>query len=183
MGDYSLRDLVRVPGLLSLARIPLAVAFPFVVRSPPVALGVLCVAAGTDMLDGWYARHFHEETPTGRILDPITDKIFVLAVAAALVASDLLSVGEAILLGTREICELALVAYGIVAWHARARPERAANRMGKAATAMQFSTVAAVLFGVPHRGVWIVATAACGVLSGIVYAAREWRAMSGLRGK
>ncbi len=183
MGDYSLRDLVRVPGLLSLARIPLAVAFPFVVRSPPVALGTLCVAAGTDMLDGWYARRFHEETPTGRILDPITDKIFVLSVAVALIASDLLSVGEAILLGTREICELALVTYGIVAWHARARPERAANRMGKAATAMQFSTVAAVLFGVPHRGVWIVATAACGVLAGILYVAREWRAMSGLRGK
>src|SRR5439155_27043195 len=134
MGDYSLRDLVRVPGLLSLARVPLAVAFPFVVRSPSAALAVLCAAAASDMLDGWYARRFHEETPTGRILDPVTDKIFVLSVAATLVASDMLSVGEAVLLGTREICELALVSYWALAWHARARPERAANRWGTAGT-------------------------------------------------
>jgi|SRR5579859_5832216 len=183
MGDYSLRDLVRVPGLLSLARIPLAVAFPFVVRTPAAALGVLCAAAATDMLDGWYARRFHQETPTGRILDPITDKIFVMAVAVALVAKDMLSVGEAVLLGTREICELALVLYGVVAWHARARPERAANRLGKAATAMQFSTVAVVLFGGSHRMIWIVGTAVCGVLAGSFYVAREVRAMAGLRGK
>jgi CDP-diacylglycerol--glycerol-3-phosphate 3-phosphatidyltransferase/cardiolipin synthase len=175
MRTYAARDALRVPGLLSLARVPLALLFPVVAVRPATAIAVLVLAALTDIADGWYARRFHVETPLGRILDPITDKVFVIGVVATLIASRLLSAGEALLMGAREVGELVLLLYGALAWRGRPRPAHGANRLGKLATVMQFATVAALLVGRPERRIWIVATAACGILSGLSYAVREYR--------
>jgi cardiolipin synthase len=175
MGQYAARDLVRVPGLLSLARVPLGLVFPLVVDRPMAAIGVLGLAAMTDVADGWYARRFHQETPTGRILDAITDKIFVMIVVGTMIASGVLSITEAFLLATREICELGLLAAWALVRRHRQRPARGANLLGKVATVMQFAAVAAILLGTPHRIGWLLPTAACGVLSGLSYALREWR--------
>jgi phosphatidylglycerophosphate synthase len=80
MGAYRARDLLRVPSLLSLARLPLAAAFVLLVDRPPVLVLVLVAAGVTDVLDGWYARRFDQVTATGAVVDPITDKLFVLTV-------------------------------------------------------------------------------------------------------
>ena len=175
MGQYAARDVFRVPGLLSLARIPLALVFPVALGRPALAIAVLALAALTDVADGWYARRFHQETPTGRVLDPITDKVFVTVVAVTMIAAGALSVMEALLLASREVCELALIAYGSVVWRGRPRSARAANRLGKLATVMQFATVAALIIGTPHRTVFILATAIVGVVAGLSYTLREAR--------
>ena len=41
------------------------------------ALVVFVIAAGTDWLDGWYARKYNQVTQLGRILDPFCDKILI----------------------------------------------------------------------------------------------------------
>jgi CDP-diacylglycerol--glycerol-3-phosphate 3-phosphatidyltransferase len=41
------------------------------------ALIAFVVAAGTDWMDGWYARKFNQVTKLGRILDPFCDKILI----------------------------------------------------------------------------------------------------------
>lgn len=38
---------------------------------------LFCVAAGTDWLDGYYARKYGQVTTLGRILDPFVDKIII----------------------------------------------------------------------------------------------------------
>src|SRR5450432_80739 len=111
MGLYRARDLVGVPGLLSLSRVPLAAAFPFVLGHPLLALGVLVAAGVSDVLDGWVARRFGLVTPTGAALDPVTDKVFVTTVAVSLVAGGYLSILDVVLLSTREIGEVPLVAW------------------------------------------------------------------------
>src|SRR5690348_12505297 len=124
MGLYRARDLVRVPGLLSLSRVPLALAFPFALERAPLALAILAAAALSDVLDGWYARRFGQVTPTGAAVDPVTDKLFVLTVAVALVVGDRLSITDVLIMSTREIAELPLVVW--IAASSRARRERAA---------------------------------------------------------
>lgn len=41
------------------------------------SLALLLIMAGTDALDGFLARRWHEETPLGRFLDPVADKLLV----------------------------------------------------------------------------------------------------------
>ena len=38
------------------------------------------VAAGTDWVDGWYARKYNQVTKLGRVLDPFCDKILICGV-------------------------------------------------------------------------------------------------------
>jgi cardiolipin synthase len=177
MGRYRGRDILRVPGLLSLSRVPLAVAFPFVVGRPWFSLGVLVAAGISDVLDGWYARRFGQVTATGSALDPITDKIFVITVAFTLVQQGALSVGSVALLSAREIGELPLVLW--IALSRRARRGRVqdptANVAGKAATALQFVSVTAALFHAAHMVWYARVTGVVGALAAISYWRRALR--------
>ena len=101
MGRYRARDLWSVPGLLSLARIPLAALFPFLLDNAPAALGVLIATGLTDTLDGWYGRRFGQTTPTGAVVDALTDKLFVGAVVVTLVVTGHFTVVQAAFLSTR----------------------------------------------------------------------------------
>ena len=168
---------MRVPGLLSLSRIPLAAAFPFAVGRPPLALGILLGAGLSDVLDGWYARRFGQATATGAALDPVTDKLFVLTVAITLVATGQLTPLSVLLLSTREIGELPLVLWVALSPGARrARAEQpSANVVGKAATVLQFASVGTALFHAPYEAWWVDATAVTGVAAAITYWQRALR--------
>lgn len=44
-----------------------------------IALAVFVVAMLSDALDGYIARHYHQSTALGRALDPVADKLLLLA--------------------------------------------------------------------------------------------------------
>jgi cardiolipin synthase len=48
-----------------------------VYRRPGLALTVFAVAALTDLLDGWAARHWKDESSLGAFLDPMADKLLL----------------------------------------------------------------------------------------------------------
>lgn len=177
-GRYQARDLVKVPSLLSLARIPLAIAFPFA-PSAPVAFGILLASGATDVVDGWWARRYGQVTATGAVVDPITDKIFVATVVITLLVRLKLAWLTLALLGTREIGELPLVAWVALSRSARrARAEQpAANVPGKLATALQFATVSAILLDAPYVAALTWTTAGMGAVAAIAY----WRKFLALR--
>jgi phosphatidylglycerophosphate synthase len=173
---YRARHLLLPPGLLSLARVPLALAFPFVVTRPFVAFGVLIAAGATDVLDGWLARRFGWVTPTGAIADGITDKVFVATVAVTLVVVGDVSIVTVVALSTREIGELPLVLW--LAWSPSARARRghpSANVLGKVATLLQFVTVSWVLLQAPGVAWCIATTAVAGAIAALGYWARALR--------
>jgi CDP-diacylglycerol--glycerol-3-phosphate 3-phosphatidyltransferase/cardiolipin synthase len=172
---YRFSDLVRVPGLLSLSRVPLAAAFPFALGHPLLALVVLALAGLSDVLDGWYARRFGQVTATGTALDPVTDKLFVTTVAVTLVVGGYFSITDVVLLSTREIGEAPLVAWLAISHQARERrAERpTANLPGKLATALQFGTATAALFRMPHLEWLVDGTALVGLLAAVSYWIRE----------
>ena len=73
------QDIFNVPNKISAAR--LLLSFVFFALLPLqlywAALVVFVIAAGTDWVDGWYARKYNMVTKLGRVLDPFCDKILI----------------------------------------------------------------------------------------------------------
>ena len=70
---------LNVPNTLSAIRLLLACLVVALVPMHFYLAGFILfvVAAGTDWLDGWYARRYQQVTQLGRILDPFCDKIII----------------------------------------------------------------------------------------------------------
>ncbi len=73
---------LTVPNALSLIRIIIIVPLViFMLREQYVGAGLmLLISAVSDMFDGIIARKFHQITQLGKILDPIADKLTLIAV-------------------------------------------------------------------------------------------------------
>ncbi len=84
------KDLLTVPNLLSLFRlllIPVYVIIYLNATEPVdyfIAGGILAVSCLTDLIDGKIARHFNMISTTGKILDPLADKITQFALIVCL---------------------------------------------------------------------------------------------------
>ena len=68
-------DAIGWPSMITLARVALVPAFLIAMLGGHDRLGFLVFAAAivSDVLDGWVARHFGQETRFGAILDPLCD--------------------------------------------------------------------------------------------------------------
>jgi cardiolipin synthase (CMP-forming) len=143
-----------IPNALSASRILLGAAFPFV----PVdwRLCLVLIAALSDALDGITARLLGVESDTGRLLDPVADKFFVLVLVGTLLLEGSLNPLWAVGLATRDIVVLAGLVYTIVRrrWSVgrRMRP----SWLGKCTTAAQFAVLLALVAwgSIP---VWVLA--------------------------
>jgi cardiolipin synthase len=80
-----LRDLTNLPGFFTLARLPLAVVYPFFAANLQAAFALWLLAGLTDFLDGFLARRFKQESHTGAVLDGWLDKVFWVNSAWSLV--------------------------------------------------------------------------------------------------
>jgi phosphatidylglycerophosphate synthase len=162
---------LTIPNLLSMSRVPLGGLFWLVLdptrRSSAPALGVLAMAAVTDVLDGHIARKQGVDlSGTGSWLDPICDKLFVGAILAALHYHRGISFGLLALIVTRELMQLPMAlayraSHTLRSW---LRYDFRASPLGKAATIAQFVAIAAVIAGLPARltawGAFALGTAA-----------------------
>ncbi len=156
-------DLVSSPALklipngLSAARLALGAAFPLV--SPEWRVWVIAAAALSDALDGFAARRLHAESDTGRLLDPVADKFFVLLLVCTLAADGTLHPLWAVGLACRDVTVTVGLVYVIVRrqW-ARGRRLRPSG-LGKWTTAAQFAAFGVVVLwgGAP---VWVLGPAA-----------------------
>lgn len=81
--------ILTVPNALSVLRLLCVPVFLWLLfgKDDRYAAGLLLAALGiTDFVDGWIARHFHQESRLGRIIDPTADRILLgVGVAAVLV--------------------------------------------------------------------------------------------------
>ena len=166
-------ELRRLPNVLSLSRLLLAVLFVPAGRGGRVAL--ICVAAATDFLDGWLARRTHTTTRWGALVDPIADRIFVLVAIVTYVLNGDLSVGATLLFLARDIA----TALGFFV--ARAMPglrgvEFKARFPGKIVTVLQLVTLLAVAVGVQPLAPFIALVALASAVAIVDYTHFLWRA-------
>ncbi len=82
---------MNLPNKLTLLRMALVPVFVALLMAPgPVfqlaAALVFALASATDWFDGWYARRHHMVTDFGKLMDPMADKLLVMAALVGLLA-------------------------------------------------------------------------------------------------
>jgi cardiolipin synthase (CMP-forming) len=103
-----------VPNLLSAVRLCGIPLFLWLVLGPEAdawALVVLMVAGVTDYLDGTLARRLHQTSRLGQLLDPIADRLYILAVVIGLALRGIIPWWLAAMLPLRDILLFGLVPF------------------------------------------------------------------------
>lgn len=138
------RSGITLADIITLVRLPLALLF-LILPDPIERLIVLMVAASTDLLDGAIARRIGSSR-FGGFIDPVADKLFMLAAFVVVALSGTLTwyeIGGALL---RDL--VATIAF-VVTWIS-GRPMAIPSRLGgKAVTVAQLLTLVAFLTDSP----------------------------------
>jgi|GEM_PF-1808866 len=174
-----LREVLNPAGLLTISRLPIAVAYPFFAADDRVALGLLLFAALTDLLDGVVARATGTASHTGAVLDGWIDKVMYVNVAWTLVLLHDVPGWWMLAWFSREILQGLSVPWLVPAYYRGLPRPRSSTVLGKATTwFVGLSLVAALL------DIWWLAgvlTPLAGV-SGFVSASRYlWRELADVR--
>jgi len=90
------RDWKTIPNLITAIRLIGTLVLVPLILSPSVqhnvwAVVVFAVLAGTDKVDGWVARKYHQVTELGKLLDPAMDKWLILVTLVTLLVDALLN--------------------------------------------------------------------------------------------
>jgi cardiolipin synthase len=103
-----------LPNLLSIARLAGVPLFLWLVLGPEAdgwALGLLMVSGVTDWADGYAARKLDQRSKLGEILDPVADRLYILAVVIGLSLRDIVPLWVAIVLPARDVFLWCLVPF------------------------------------------------------------------------
>jgi phosphatidylglycerophosphate synthase len=155
--------LVLIPTTLSVSRLLLGIAFPFL--PPSWRVPVLVYAALSDLLDGSSARFFRTTSDTGRVLDPIADKVFIVAVVVTLLHEGLLTPIEMLLVGLRDIAVVIGILCGVIFRTWSAFQKLSPPYLAKATTAAQLLLILVLLVEPRYRDHVLYPTIALSALS------------------
>ena len=139
-----------LPNMLTLSRIvviPLVVATFFLDGASPrwVACGLFVAAAITDYFDGHLARSRNEVSALGRFLDPIADKLLVVAVLFMVAAFN--RVSQISLLPALVILLREILVSGLREFLAEVRVGMPVTRLAKWKTGLQMVALPVLLVG------------------------------------
>ncbi len=104
---------MNLPNKLTVGRLVLTMVFLVLATVPDpnseyfmqcriVAYIISIIAGFTDLLDGYLARKYKLETTFGKLIDPLSDKIFTVSCFVVLVESHIVPAWIAVLILTRE---------------------------------------------------------------------------------
>ena len=103
-----------VPNLISMARLAGVPLFLWLVIGPEAdvwALVVLMISGFTDWLDGYLARRLDQMSKLGEILDPVADRLYILAVVLGLALREIIPWWVAVILPLRDVLLWGLVPF------------------------------------------------------------------------
>ena len=97
---------VTVPNILSALRllgVPLFLWLILVPEADWLAILVLSIAGFTDWLDGYLARKWHQISRVGQLLDPVADRLYILATLIGLLLRGIVPLWFVLLLVSRDL--------------------------------------------------------------------------------
>lgn len=133
---------MNLPNVISLSRLVLAVAF-VAIDDSAVRIALIVVAGFTDFLDGWIARRQHIASPTGALIDPIADRVFVLTALAVYLYDGKITTPEFFIVLSRDFATaIGFFVAKIVPWLKPAVFQ--ARLLGKTVTVLQLTLLVLV---------------------------------------
>jgi cardiolipin synthase (CMP-forming) len=154
--DVPLYDTDRVwtlPNVLSFLRLAGAPLVLWLILGPQAdGLAVLVLALGgiTDWLDGYLARAWHQTSRLGQMLDPIADRLYILAVLIGLALREIVPWWLVVIVMGRDV----LIALLIPVLKTRGYSSLPVHFLGKAATFSLLYAFPLVLLGSGQQG-WL----------------------------
>jgi cardiolipin synthase len=123
-----------VPNALTVLRfmgVPLFIWLVLAEQEYGVAVVVLAVMAGSDWIDGYVARRFDQASKLGRVIDPLADRLALIAVAITLVIA---GVVHWLYLAALLVPDAVLLALTLFFFHGH--PDLPMSRIGKVRTGL-----------------------------------------------
>jgi CDP-diacylglycerol---glycerol-3-phosphate 3-phosphatidyltransferase len=131
-----------------------------------ICLGIFLVCALTDWLDGYLARKLNQITDLGKFLDPLVDKLLVLAPLLSLIQLQQIPAYAVFIILGRELA--------IAGWRVNQTTISGANIWGKLKTVSQIIAIALLIAPLPDTwhlpaiiAFWI--SVVMTVISGVIY--------------
>jgi cardiolipin synthase len=160
---------LTVPNLISFARLLLVPVFlwAYLIGAVLPAMILLAVVGTSDWVDGFVARRTGQVSVLGKLLDPLADRVVIVAVLVAFGAKGTVPWWLVGVIVARDL----IVVVGFAVLERRGMPRLAVNRTGKRATASLFTGMGLVSISVAMRvsGVAGLRADAAGVrLAGLV---------------
>ena len=135
----------NAPNLITLTRVALVPVFAMMLLQKRAlgALLVVLLAGLSDVLDGFAARRWNQQTRIGRLIDPLADKTllstaFIMLAIRSLGFTYVIPLWLVVIVVARD---LIIVAGGFVIFLVRGRREFPPSILGKMSTVMQVATV------------------------------------------
>jgi len=142
---------LTAPNLITFARLLLVPVMVWLLLEGryATALVVFVGAAASDVLDGYLARRFHQQSYVGAVLDPAADKLMILSTAGTLTWLELLPIWVAIAVIARDV----VIVLGFLAYRwLRGKVEMRPTWLGKANTGLVFGVFTLVL----AQAAWLI---------------------------
>jgi cardiolipin synthase len=108
------RQVLTLPNIISIIRLAGVPLFLWLILVPEAdgwALLVLMLSGVSDYLDGYLARRLHQTSKLGEILDPVADRLYILAVVIGLAVRDIIPWWVALILPLRDALLWCLVPF------------------------------------------------------------------------
>lgn len=159
---------------MSLSRLGLAAAF---VVMPDVAwrLGLVGVASTTDYLDGWLARRRGEFSRWGAIIDPVSDRAFVVTAVVVLWFEGVLGAVAAGIFVSRDVATA--IGFAVARYVRAFRGAILKARFpGKVVTVLQFLALVVAIAAPRRVTVLIAVLAGASAIAIVDYTRALWRA-------
>ena len=135
---------MTIPNLITILRVLLVPIFIIYMINDRVlgSLIIFVIASASDALDGFIARVFHKKSDLGAYLDPLADKILLIAAYTTLAILKMIPPWLAVLIISRDV----IILLGVLVLYLNRHPVKIhPSLLSKSTTCLQIATILMVL--------------------------------------